>query len=568
MLTTRWQRALALFALLALLAALAAACSGPQPTAAPPTQPPATSAAPATAAAPTAVPPTAEAARGTLVYRGGASSFPETFNPLLHDVRLWLYDGLVRFDPDMKPIPDLAESWDISPDGLVYTFHLRKGVKFHDGVEMTADDVVYTAQLTLDEKVNSPYRDKFIIDGKPVKWEKVDDYTVKATLPQPSSSFLAKVSRADEIFFCILPKHILEKCADMATCDFNQHPIGTGPFKLVEYVPNQRVVLDAFDDYFQGKPGLKRVVRLNYPDEQAALAALKAGELDVASLQEAGNVKAAEQDPNLTVYRYDSNWIMAARFNMANPILQDKRVRQALSHAVDRLALVRAAISPSANIADGPIAIGWAASPNVRKYEYDPEKAKALLDEAGWKPGADGIRTKDGKRLSLSISFSTSYGRPDLAAGMQQYLKAVGVDLQLKQLEAATFEDAVYKNKDFDIYLDWQGFGVDPDIASRWTTSTAEENTYLSNPTGYSNPEVDAAFKAAATALTLEDRQKNLWKAQDVLTEDCQAIWLHLWQAQMVVSKNVGGLSLPPSTADMDNTAIFREPWKVTSKRQ
>jgi peptide/nickel transport system substrate-binding protein len=121
--------------------------------------------------------------RGILILRGTDAQFPKTFNPLLTDARVWLYDGLVRFDENMNPIPDLAESWDISKDGLVYTIKLRKDVKFHDGTPMTADDVVYTAQKTLDESVNSPYRDKFIINGKPVAWEKVDDYTVKATLP-------------------------------------------------------------------------------------------------------------------------------------------------------------------------------------------------------------------------------------------------------------------------------------------------------------------------------------------------------------------------------------------------
>jgi peptide/nickel transport system substrate-binding protein len=415
--------------------------------------------------------------------------------------------------------------------------------------------------------VNSPYRSKFIIAGEPVLWEKVDDYTVRATLPQSSSSFLSKVSRADEIFFTVLPKHILEQCEDIETCDFNLNPVGTGPFKLVEYVPDQRVVTDAHDDYFQGRPGVKRVVRLAYPNEQAALAALKSGELDVAALREAGNVNVAEQDPNITLYRYDSNWIMAARFNLANPILQDVRVRQAIAHAVDRLSLAKAVIGPTTNIGDSPVSVGWAASPNVTRYDYDPEKAKALLDEAGWEEGADGIRVKDGQRLSVSLTFDPDYGKPDLAAGMQQYLKAVGVELQLQQMEAATAQETIYQQKDFDIYLDWQGFGVDPDIASRWSTTTAEEGTYLSNPSNYANPEVDAAFKAAEVAASLEERQEHLWRAQDLITQDCPAVWLYLWQAQMAVSQSVDGLSLPPSTADMDNTAIFREPWKVTSTR-
>ena len=503
--------------------------------------------------------------RGILILKGTGASMPENFNPLTTDARVWLYDGLVRFDEQMNPIPDLAESWEISDDGLVYTFTLRDDVTFHDGTPMTADDVLYTAQLTLDETINSPYRSKFIIDGEPVVWEKIDDHTVQATLPKPFGPFLAKLSRADEIFFTILPKHIMEQCADMASCSINQAPIGTGPFKLVEYVPGQRLVLEAHDAYHQGQPGVKQVVRLAYPNEQSALAALKSGEIDVTALREAGNVKAAEDDSNITVYRYDSNWIFAGRMNMANPILQDQAVREAIARAVDRENLVKAAVSPTTTVGNSPISIGWAASPDVPVFDYDPEQAKSLLEQAGWT--GDGIRQKDGAPLSLTITIYPDYAAPDIAAGMQQFLQQVGIDLKINQLESANFQTEVYENKNFDIYLDWQGFGVDPDIASRWLTSTEEEGTYLSNPSNYSNPEVDAALNAAATALTQDERAKHLWEAQDLITADVPAIWLYLWQAQMAVGPNVGGLSLPASTADMDNTGIFREPWKVTSTR-
>ncbi len=504
--------------------------------------------------------------RGILIMSGSGSGMPEHFNPLLKDVRVWLYDGLVRFDEEMNPIPDLAESWEISEDGTVYTFKLRDDVVFHDGTPMTADDVIYTAELTLDETLNSPYRSKFIIDGEPVVWEKIDDFTVQATLPKPFGPFLAKLSRADEIFFTILPKHIMEQCADMASCSINLQPVGTGPFKFVEYVPDQRLVLEAHDAYHQGRPGVKQVVRLAYPNEQSSLAALKSGELDITGLREAGNVAAAEADPNITIHRYDSNWIFAGRMNMANPILQDKAVREAIAHAVDRENLVKAAVSPTATVGNSPISIGWAASPDVPVFAYDPEQAKALLEEAGWT--GDGIRQKDGTPLSVTLTIYPDYAAPDIAAAMQQFLAQVGIDLKINQLEYANFQTEVYENRNFDIYLDWQGFGVDPDIASRWLTSTAAEGDYLDNPSNYSNPEVDAALNAAAIALTQEERAQHLWEAQNLLTADVPAIWLYLWQAQQAVGPNVGGLSLPASTADMDNSGIFREPWLVTSTRQ
>jgi peptide/nickel transport system substrate-binding protein len=505
--------------------------------------------------------------RGVLIMRGTDAMLPETFNPLLNDNRVWLYDGLVRFDEEMNPIPDLAESWEISEDGTVYTIKLREEVKFHDGTVMTADDVLYTAELTLDESINSPYRNKFIIDGEPVVWEKLDDYTVQATLPHPFGPFLSKLSRADEIFFCVLPKHLLESCAgDMQSCDFNLQPVGTGPYKFVEYVPGQRLVMEAHDDYHQGRPGLKQVVRLAYPNEQSALAALKSGEIDAGPLREAGNVKAAEEDPNLTVHRYDSNWIFAGRMDTAHPILQEKAVREAIAHAIDRENLVKAAVSPTATVGNSPISIGWAASPDVPVFGYDPEVSKQLLEEAGWT--GDGIRQKDGVPLGFTVTLYPDYAAPDIAAAMQQFLQQVGIELKINQLEYANFQTEIYANKNFDMYLDWQGFGVDPDIASRWTTATSEKSDYLDNPSNYSNPEVDKALQEAALALTQEERAEYLRQAQNLITADVPAVWLYLWQAQWVTGPNVENLSLPASTADMDNQGIWRENWKATSKRK
>ena len=502
--------------------------------------------------------------RGTLVIRSRA--IPENYNPLLADVRVWLYDGLVRFDADMNIVPDLAESWTTSDDGLVYTIVLRQDVVFHDGTPMTADDVIFTAELTLNEATGSAYRSKFIVNGEPVVWAKVDDYTVTVTLPQPSSSFLAKLSRADEIFFCILPKHLLEGVTDLATAEFNQNPVGTGPFKFVEYSADERLVMAAHDAYHLGTPGVAEVIRVALPQEQSALAALKAGEVDITTLNESGNVKAAEEDSTLTIHRYNSNWVFAARFNFANPILQDISVRKAITQGIDRVNLVAAAISATAMVGNSPISFGWAANPNVTIYDYDSAAAATLLDEAGWTGSS--TRSKDGTDLKLRLTIDPGYGAPDLAAGIQALLGQIGIEIEIIQLESATLDTTVFEERDFDIYLGWQGFGVDPDIASRWLTVVDGANaSYLDNPAGYSNPEVDAALGAAAVALTQEDRAAGLWLAQELITADCAAVWLQLWEATSAVGPNVGGLSLPPSTADMDNTGIFREPWMLTSTR-
>jgi peptide/nickel transport system substrate-binding protein len=216
-------------------------------------------------------------------------------------------------------------------------------------------------------------------------------------------------------------------------------------------------------------------------------------------------------------------------------------------------------------VGNSPISYGWAANPNVTVYEFNLEKAAQLLDEAGWTGGSQ--RQKDGQQLKFGLTIDPGYGAPDLAAGIQALLGQVGITIEITQLEPATLETTVFQDKNFDMYLGWQGFGVDPDITSRWKTAAAGAS-YLDNPSGYSNPEVDAALDASAVALTQEDRATNLWKAQELITADCAAVWFQQWEAISAVSANVGGLVLPPSTADMDNGGIFRDPWAVTSTRK
>jgi len=244
----------------------------------------------------------------------------------------------------------------------------------------------------------------------------------------------------------------------------------------------------------------------------------------------------------------------------------DLAVREAFNYAIDRENLCRAAVSTTATIGNAPVSIGWAASPNVTVFGYDPEKSKSLLEGAGWT--GDGIREKNGQKLSVTLTIYPEYAAPDIAAGMQQLLLAVGIDLQIDQLEDAAFNTEVYTNRKFDFYLDWQGFGVDPDIASRWLTATATTGSYVDNPSGYTNPKVDVELNAATVALTQDDRKAHLWKALDLLTADAPCLWLYLYEAQVAIGPGVAGYNDPGTTGDMDNSGFFREPWLLTSARK
>ena len=344
--------------------------------------------------------------RGILIMRGSGATMPENFNPLLNDVRVWLYDGLVRFDEEMNPIPDLAESWEISEDGTVYTIKLREDVKFHDGTPMTADDVLYTAELTLDEndqlalpqQVHHRRRAGRLGEGR--RLHGAGD-PAEAVRPLPRQA----LPRRRDLLLHPAEAHPRSSAPDMRPATSTCSRSAPGPTSSSSTYPDQRLVHGGPRRLPPGPPGVKQVVRLAYPER-----AIGAGGAEVGRdrrhrrCARRATSKRPRRTANLTVHRYDSNWIFAGRMNMANPILQDKAVREAIAHAIDRENLVKAAVSPTATVGNSPISIGWAASPDVPVFDYDPEKAKSAARGGG----LDGRRHPPEGRRSRSASPSRS----------------------------------------------------------------------------------------------------------------------------------------------------------------
>ncbi|MDD5382238.1 MAG: peptide-binding protein [Candidatus Margulisbacteria bacterium] len=438
-----------------------------------------------------------------------------------------IFTGMVTFNESLEPVPDLAKSWDVSSDGKIWTFHLRRDVKWHDGVPLTADDVVFTFNSILDPKVNSVRRSDYIIDGQPIRFKAVDKYTVQAILPKPFAPFLIHAAMS------IIPKHLLAG-KDINTAAFNRKPVGTGPFIFKEWQTGDHVTVVRNPNYYLGKPLLKEIIYKIIPDENSALVALEAGEIDEAGIppKDYTRMKAVK---GINVYESDVLLYTYLGFNLANPKFTDKRVRQALAYATDKKQLVNLILRGLGTPAYAPSApISWAYSDRVPKYQYDPEKAKKLLKEAGVKDLEFTILVNQGNKE-----------REKAAVILQQQYKKIGVKVKIRVMEWSAILKIVNANKDpkdFEAVIMGWSLGLDPDGYSIWHSSQYPQGF---NFIKYKDPLVDKLLEEGRTTVDKGKRKQiyaKLWKA---IAEDQPYVFLWYPKAIAGVNDRVGGLSKP-----------------------
>ena len=404
-----------------------------------------------------------------------------------------IFEGLVDYDAGLNPIPALAESWETSKDGLTFTLKLRDGVKWHDGKPFTSADVKWT----LEEVWKKIHPRNQAIFAKVTSVDTPDARTVVLHLSQPSVAILSSLNSNGAQ---VLPKHLYEG-TDILNNPYNNKPVGTGPFVFKEWSRGNHIVLERNPDYWQkGKPYLDRVVFRVIPDAAARSAALEKGEVQYGVLSPVP-LKDAERLgklPNLRVstegYEWLSPWLFAD-FNVDRPQLKDARVRRALAHAIDRNAIAKVVWFGFATPADSPVPATLAAFHDNGgvTYGFDPKKAEALLDEAGYKRGADGTR------FSLDIDYipyGDDYKRT--AEYLKQALKRIGVEANVRSQDTAAFTRRVYGDRDFDISITWFAAFSDPQIGvnrAYWSGSVGK-NIPWTNGSGYKNEQVDALISA------------------------------------------------------------------------
>jgi len=464
------------------------------------------------------------AVQGQSVLRAGLDVDAGTMDPrLARDtsaarMQELVYSGLVRLDENLVPQPDLATSWEFT-DPTTLVFELNPGVTFHNGEPLTAEDVAYTFESLLGEDFGAPRRSLYT----PI--ESIDvlsDTTVRFNLAHPYAPVLQYLDMG------IVPH---ETAAELAA-DFGDNPVGTGPFQLASWEKGSRIVLEAFDDYFKGRPAIDRIEISVIPDNNVRLIALESGDLDlIHSPVPPQELARLESSPDLVVATTTALGYTYLNLNLANPVLQDVRVRQALAHLSDRDTI-------SEVIFYGMDAPGMSFllpntyyySDDVRSYEYDPERAVELLEEAGWTDSdGDGIRDKDGVDLSIELTTNIDPNRQQILEFLQGEWSQVGIDASVRVYEWPSFIGDVIAG-DYDIGLIGWLLLTDPDRA----TFLQFYSEGGSNYGGYSNAVVDRLLDEGRAETDAEARKAIYTEIAQLVTEEAPYIFL-LYQGYVVM---------------------------------
>jgi peptide/nickel transport system substrate-binding protein len=457
-----------------------------------------------------------------------------------HEAAGYVFNGLVRYDKDLKLEGELAESWEVSPDGKRITFRLRKGVKWHDGAPFTSDDVMFTYRRMIDPRTPTAYGEDF----KQVKRASAPDpQTFVVEYPRPFAPALASWGMH------VLPKHLLESYPDISKSPLNKRPVGTGPYRFVEWKTGEKVVFDASPDYFEGKPYIARVITRVIPDQATMFLELKSGGVDTMALtppQYVRQTDTAEFKKSFNRYKYTASGYTYLGFRLSHPYFKDKRVRQAIAHAADKKALIDGVLLGLGQEATGPYKPGtWAYNPNVRKYPHDPLLSKALLAEAGWKE-KDGVLVKDGQPFEFTVLTNAgNEARAKTAAILQQNLAEVGIRMKIRTVEWAAFINEFIDKRKFDaVILGWN-ITPDPDQFDIWHSSKTGPKEL--NHIGFSNPEVDRLLDEGRGTFDLEKRKKAYFRIQEVLAEEQPYVFLFVPEALPVVHNRIRGIVPAPA---------------------
>ncbi len=459
-----------------------------------------------------------------------------------HEAAGYVFSGLVRYDKDLKLEGELAESWEVSPDGKRITFHLRKGVKWHDGAPFTSDDVMFTYRKMIDPSTPTAYGEDF----KQVKRAGAPDpHTFVVEYARPFAPALASWGMH------MLPKHLLEKHPDISKSPLNKKPVGTGPYRFVEWKTGEKVVFDASPDYFEGKPYIARVITRVIPDQATMFLELKSGGVDIMALtppQYVRQTETAEFRKSFNKYKYTASGYTYLGFRLSHPWFREKRVRQAIAHAADKKALIDGVLLGLGQEATGPYKPGtWAHNPNVRRYPHDPGRARALLAEAGWKgKDKDGILRKDGQRFEFTVLTNAgNEARAKTAAILQQNLAEVGIAMKIRTVEWAAFINEFIDKRKFDaVILGWN-ITPDPDQFDIWHSSKTGPKEL--NHVGFSNPEVDRLLDEGRGTFDLEKRKKAYFRIQEILAEEQPYVFLYVPEALPVVHHRFRGIVPAPA---------------------
>lgn len=496
---------------------------------------------------------------GTLVFgRGGDSTSLDpsrTTEGEAFKVTKNIFETLLNFEEGGTAVePGLAKEWEVTEDGLTYTFYLQEGVKFHDGTDFNADAVVANFERwgSGDAELFPYYSSMFggfgddeshIIESVTAE----DDYTVVFKLKRPQAPFLKNI--AMDMFAIASPTAFEE----MGNDDFERNPVGTGPFKFVEWKPNDSITIEKFEDYWQeGLPKLDRVIFRSIPDNSARLNALIAGEIDLADGINPSDGATIEDNPDLQLFERPSMNVGYLGLTVTRKPFDNKLVRQAMNYAIDKQTIIDAFFEGRAEIAKGPIPPSVSGyHDGLEGYEYNPEKAKELLAEAGY---------PDGFEMELWAMPVPRPYMPDgqkVAEVIQKNLADIGVTAKIVSHEWATYLELAEKGEADAFMLGWTGDNGDPD--NFIYVLLDEDNIGSNNYTYFKNDEMHDLLIEAQTTVDEAKRIELYKKAQEIVHEE--APWVPLAHSTPLLAgvKSLTGFSPHPTGSDLLSEVTFNE---------
>ena len=477
----------------------------------------------------------------------GSIGEPSVLLPLLasdgasHDVAGLIYNGLVKYDPDLKLTGDLAKSWKITNNGLTITFHLRKGVKWQDGVEFTSADVLFGFNLLRDPDTPTAYAEDFC----QVKSASAPDpYTFQVTYKKPFAPALSSWGNLP-----ILPKHLLEG-KDIKKCSLTRNPVGLGPFKFQEWIPGEKLSLVANPEYFEGRPYLDSFIYRFIPDPATLFLELQTGSIDFMNLTTLQYSRQTETEffkANFKKYKYPVFSYTYFAFNLLCPLFRDRQVRQALAHAIDKEEIIKGVLLGLGEQSTGPYVPGtWPYNPDVKKYEFSPDKAQKLLADSGWTDtDNDGIIDKNGEPFEFTILTNMGNSlRLKTATIIQWRLGKIGIKVHIRVLEWATFINEFVDKKIFQALILGWSIGLDPDQYDIWHSTKTDEKEL--NFITYKNPEVDQLLEQGRHTFSMEKRKESYYRFQEIIADDVPYIFLYVPYALPIVNSRFKNIKPSP----------------------
>ena len=460
-----------------------------------------------------------------------------------------MYDSIVNYKPGSSEVgPGLAESWTISSDGKVYTFKIRRGVKFHDGTPMNARTIAEDVDRAINPS-NPCYVFNRKVDtfddftfgsvkaGNVVKMETPDDFTLRFTLPVPGAPFLSSLAM---VWQGIVSPAATKKY----NCDASQHPVGTGPFKFVEAVRNDHVTVEANPDYWGGKPKVDRIIFRIIPESATRMLALERNEVQILAEVPPADYERVTKNTDLKMYRAPGLTILGVAMANEKAPFNDKRVRQAMNYAVDKEAINKGLYGGATTASQGMPPVLWGYNKSVEPYPYDVNKAKALLKEAGFPNGF----TAD-MMVSANPRGYNPIGGAKLGEAVQGYLAKVGVTVKITQYEWGAYLNRMRREP-------WEGFAIsgwsgdngDPDnfLGDMFEWDTVNNKARANNNAHHHNPEYDKLIVEGRRTTDQAKRAQIYQKANAVLHDDAPWIFMNHTNQVRATRANVKGFQLNP----------------------